>query len=809
MNDNMLVSARRGRQRGLCARYALNLRPEAGSEGTVLRVAGAPAVLTEATDWAPIAVDGKTLILKRGRELGLLSTESGAPADVTVLATLSSEPTAVHIAGNRMIAMTADGPWLFVRAGADAPWTSAGHLPKFPAINIEARDYSLVTATVADCDTTTVGAACVAAYTSMAAQANASGALMQPVMARVRLFDDSGNIIHTSEPVAVMLPGPVPFAEATTFECESNDGTTVKVRTKELTAPTYRLHVSVFDELPDPWRELIALAEVQVTPQFHLLGEGDAEVSVSRGAPEGTQRTVRVMMPQSPLSFGCSATATTAMRAVAEHFDALARTVATVHNPYAAAQSMDVAVADTLLPIEHNRKILKVVGEAVDHTPYAIARLDEPGGFTAGHVAASGAAVAWAALGLIRRPAPSPAWWAVQTTDRRWTADVLVDFANGDCVVASYSGAQAPVLLSPIVSYPTPDAESITITMNVDGDVHTCTLPLTPDATGHHSVFVATTAAPFAIDGEAVEIDPGDHYAPVVTLPMAVAVATAGHCLKISSVANAGATVNALVAARNTGGAWDFGRARFWVFTPAGICMAVAANSLQQMSMTRVDSRCVAGPECVADAGAVVYALAGGALLELAGGRVNTAAVAVSGNRLGWIDADAEVVVADTDNNEATHFCTLLGMDTYNTTLVARGPWLSAAGTVYAVTENGLCDLGKRTAAAQTSVRWQAAVADLPVRRRRLAALIWPVKASRFTGTLTVSRRWLTELSPVPAVMARMAVDGVVRAPLRCPVVGHPAADVWLDVSASVSADFAITVPETVFTTSKIPGHAD
>ena len=132
----------------------------------------------------------------------------------------------------------------------------------------------------------------------------------------------------------------------------------------------------------------------------------------------------------------------------------------------------------------------------------------------------------------------------------------------------------------------------------------------------------------------------------------------------------------------------------------------------------------------------------------------------------------------------------------YTLTVVPSGPWLSAAGRVFAVAAGSLCELTDCRSTAGQPVRWQAQVSAADGRRRRLRTVTWMLKAAQLQGTLTVERMWLTGTRPVPAVMTRMRVDGAIRSPLTEPVNGRDATDYRLDLQAQVSADFALTLPD-------------
>lgn len=796
-NQTMLCRRNHNSRRGeaFSASAVHNLRPARHTgDATVLQVAGAPLMLAGTAGWTPVCRDGNILIVKRGHDVGLTAAD-GSQAQVTVLASLGSDVLTAAVITGRLYVTTCRGIVTFVR-GHDGGWRNIGPCPAVPSVTVMAQPSTFVQTTLAGLTTTTVGAACRRAYCDLDAAARTGGAMLQPVLAAVRLLDADGNALFTTDPVLVTTVSGPQLATPWIFNSPSTDADEqVILDDRQVSAQPYTLAVAFDDSsLPQGWKELVATAKVLVSPQFHPDTEGECRVDVGR--QDSGARQVRVTMPGS--QYALSPTRPEASRqvlaAVADRFDDLATLAAVIHNPFAdCAVTHTVDYVDNSTPAESYARIRAALRKSCRRLSPVASVLSRPGTMTAGHVAVSAANVAWGDVRLVHAPAPSPAVWSCSLGDRRWEATVRVDFSNGDCVVTHHSGGRNPLAFSPYVSYPEYGAVRLTVLLSVDGVANSIVFPLQPDGTGRSSVWMSDTPLPVTVDAEPVVIDDGDSLNE--PRPLAAVVVSAATCpLTVTGHCRLPDTVTALMPARSSGSAWEFGRSRFWLFTDRAITM-LNVSAAGQLSVTDSDSRHVRGRQCVADAGNCLYALADGVVLKLDGWRPQVVATAVAGDALGYIEADNELVTGHADDNVLTHYCLDHDWASYTTdlTLADSTSWLATDGTAYAVTAGGIVSLADTAPLTQTPVRWTAVMTR--GERRQLTALLWNVKGAAVKGTLDVRRRWLTDLQPVPATVGRLAVNGCLRAPLRMPLFGHPARDLTVDLQAVVSPDFALSQP--------------
>ena len=777
--------------------YILNLKPVADSDGTVLETAGVPTSYS-CTGWTPLTLDGDNLIVNNGRLLGVLDINATDSAP-TVICTLPSVPRTAFVCGDELIVSTPSGIWLIDRHVNDGTTTysSLGRPGVLPPFAFVAADGGLVSTDIDECTTTAVGDKCLEAYTTLARQACDYGAFLQPVMVRCRMYDSKNRLMGITPPVAVMGNGGSPLSSPWTFDVKSRqDGVTI-LDGRTVTANPYFLVFKVTDIPTDGWARRVALAEIQVSPQFHPVSyNGTARVAVDRASVNGQPLHARVILAGS--ASGLSASSPTAaasnLKAVAAHADGLFTTIAVIRNPFAASKEAVIMNPGVYDPDDEIAELRKGLRKKIANVSAVDARLSH--GFTLcpGLTAVGAGRLALADLSITRRPAPSPMTWAISVGDRRWTARVRIDYANGDVIVTDHEGSGQPLALSPFISIEEPDAVRMTISMKVDGEEsgRSLTLPLVPDTSGRFSVYTAASPLPLDISGEYIELDLGDQQITPLELPGTIAVTNLYNPLAVKASLDVGAQITALSPARTAGGSWDFGRGRFCTFTDRGIHMVCTSTDSSRLSASLADSHSVGSRACVADAGDCIYALAdGGVLLRLSGARPEVICTGLNGlSCLGWSLKDHEILLADLDDNECMHILVRQKNTRYWTPLVFSGGWLSLGGRVFCSTAGSILNLSDTVKTDDTQIHWTARIMPRDSARRHYGCVRWPMKASRFNGTVTLNRAWLADAVTQPAAMARLKIDGCIKSPINLPVYGHDAIDLVLDIQATVSPDF-------------------
>jgi hypothetical protein len=784
---NMLKKEKAGRKDAPRVIECLNLRPVEGSTGDVLTVVGAPAVIAD-EGWKPLGMAGDTLIIYKG--LQLARAEGGK---AVAIATLPSAPLCMHCSQRNITVMTEAGQYLLLR-NDDGTFTDVGMMPQFGAIAVTAEFVDAYSATVEACSTSAITAAVCKAYREIVEGARLAGAFLQPVVARCKLLDGDGHVVHVTQPVAVMLQGGAPLVSAWQFGSDDGGET---VRSEMVSANAYRLRVTVGESIPEAWRKIVRTLQVEVTPQFHPIDFGGS-ASVNLGRASSTEKFVRVTLPG--VERGLSATRTIAsealLRRAVERFDSIAETVAYINNPYAGGVDVCLSVATPAdVADEADNMAAALAKAAPERVSAALARVSLPHSFVADGVAAGGEAVVWANIKAKRFGGYGAMAYAAMHVAKHYSGYTAITFGSGERVVTAISGDYAPTSLCPLISYPSAEATAFELSIAIDGEsgMRTLSVALTPDATGQCAMYVSPTLAPIAFEVGAV-----------TTAPAAVAgeeaasgyVGVSGNAAvpQVKAVCSVGDNVTAVLAARSGSSAWEYRRARFYAFCNDGIKLLTTNAALSECAVNLLDRRSIVNRHCTADGGNAVYALCDSDLVRLSANSVKSIARNVCGDRVAWIAADNEVVVANTDDNEAVHYLLDSDADSYNSTLVVRDGWLAAAGSAYAEAEQGLVDLGSRSAAESTAVRW-AACCEGSARERLPRVVQWPIKASQFAGTLSVMRRWLSGVSPTPQTVSRLTVNGAIRSPLAARLHGHSAVDLELRIAGTASRDARVAQP--------------
>lgn len=784
---NMLKQEKTGRG-ALRVTDCHNLRPVTGSDGDVLCAVGSPRVIADSS-WSPLGLANGSLLVHNGTTIGYVANGS-----VTVIATLPAPPTCVHTSQRYATIMTAAGQYL-LRCNDDGTFTALGTMPHFGGIAVTAQYVDTYSSTIESCNIANVTSAVCTAYREIVEGAQLGGAFVQPVVARCRLLDSDGNVLHTTPPVAVMLPGGAPLITAWRFG--SDDGGTT-VRSETVSADAYRLRVTVANTIPAEWQKIVQTLEVLVTPQFHPIDfAGTATIDLGRAS--STDKYVRVTLPGAERGLSPIRPIQSAelLKRAVERFDTIAECVARIANPFAGGVDKVLSISTlTDVSTAANNMTAALATSAPAQVSTPLARMLTPHSFTANGVAWCGDTAVWTNVKPLRFGGYPAAAYAATFESKAYTGYTTVTFANGERVVTPISGDCAPLTLSPLIAYPSAEAASITIAIKVDGEttMRTFSADLTADASGRFAIYTSPTFAPIAMTAAAVTSAPTAVSADL-SMPGYVAVTTGNTIPAVTAVASVGNSITTVIAARSGSSAWEYKRTRIYAFCTDGIKLLTVSAAKSECAVNLLDCRVIANAHCAADGGNVVYALADNEVLQVSANAVKTIARNADGDRIARLSAYGEIVIANTADNHATHYCLNYGNGAYTTTLAATGAWLAANGTAYAATADGLLDLAQRNDANNVDVRWTA-VREANSRARRLpSSVCWQLKASAFAGTLSVERAWLTQSAPAPQTVARLTVNGAIASPIKCRLHGHAAIDLTLDMQATVSSDFTITKP--------------
>lgn len=780
----MLINYEKTRGDGAIVTDCLNLRPDRRGDTTVLVPAGASKLVAPA-GYTPLIADGDYLLATRGSTIYAICVRGGAgePREVCTL----THPALCAIAcGDGITVMTGEG--VVQLRGDEAGNYKVVRAPvEWPGVTLTGRFSHVVEAEVSAGPIDTVGDRLCEAYAELDRQALATGTLLQPVLARVRLFDAEGRLLHVGPPVVVSGPDGAQLCGSVCFDT-TGTGAERTTKARMITARAWQLHVSTSEVLPAPWRDLGARLEVEVTPQFHPYDRAAQPiVTTLRGSAEGE---VTVTMPGRlrGLSGTDTAGAVARLEAVAARFDSLKSTVAHIIRPFAEPVDMDVSVSRPGVETE-TIALEKNLSENVATQPFAMAALSVPHRFSATCVGANAATVLWGNARPVRFTGYDASWFASTYGAKSWLGSVTVEFADGARVVRTLAGRNNPVSLNPMLSYPLASAVRLTLSVHADGDAcpSVVTVPLHPDATGTRAVWISDDLQPVALVPTA-DFEPGEAAEPTVPARWLVA-AHAGSADTACAVAGGPGEVTAIEAMKCSSPTRDSQPAHFYVATRSHINVVTTTPSAGSVTSARLAASGVPSQSAVTSASEAVYALSDGNLLRLKGMDVATVATGLAGDGLCFDPAAAELMVVNSDDNECVHLLTRRDMLRYHTSLVASG---AVVGN-FVATPAGIVDLSQRTVADRTQVLWRARYVVGGDRAAKLSRVIWLAKGNDLNINLSIERAWLTDAGS--ASVATTRVSGRLLSPVCVPLDTHPMRDAALRLDGSVSADFAMTQP--------------
>lgn len=401
--------------------------------------------------------------------------------------------------------------------------------------------------------------------------------------------------------------------------------------------------------------------------------------------------------------------------------------------------------------------------------------------FSGASVAVGGDVVLMADTTVLRAPAPSPSQVFADVADSpgMWDAWVAVDFADGSRLVSRQTdNVGVPVSVKPYLSYPAPDAVSMTIAWySPAGGHYRVEVPLTCDSSGRRAVYIHPSGLPFVPPrvNEVFSV-PDASDAPLRFADCLVA-AVPG-CLEYPLALGhitAGSVV-ALLPAPSRQAAWDYGRSRFWAFTTAGVYMVNVDPRRGSMAVSLYDSRVLADPGDAVALPQGVAAVFGSDLLLFSASGISVLATDVGGRQPSWCD-DGEIWLTGPRDT------LVLRPDApsvrYTMDFVASrgpGPWLSSAGRWY---------LPAHSSAALVPVCLQVIVPLVRNGPGELRSLILDARGTFSELRVSAYRSSLGQ--PAPAPDLRLVLKGRVIGSIRRRFLSPPASQFFLTLEGSIS----------------------
>lgn len=586
-----------------------NLCPADG-RADMLTIAPRPLRVASA-DYHPLAAsvtpsDRLVLIASRARDIYMIACRGLEADDATLIGQLPADPGATAWDGTRLTIMTELGAWSAVFDDDTSTWAVEGLSPVWPAVTLTADDAGEFTARVApgqlsreyiaggdafEADRRRMARALRRAADDLRAKARCAGAYIAPVIARARIVDAEGATVHTYPPT-LLMPSQQAFDQAISFM--STDRRTLMATT--VAGRGFRIGVTVTESLPEAMRRRAVTLVVDVTREF-LPIDPDAlpQLSFAREAGAGFAHAIPALSPSAITPAHAEGNAAT-IADILPRLDSLLTPAAHLADPFEGSRQSAASPQCFLSSL---------------NSLSSLSSLSSPAnaGFTARTVAIGAGSVLWGDI----TPRPFQGWspqcYATAFEHRRWRGWAQILTAGGESLLWQGEGEDfAPVAFSPLLSYPDGAMASITVCITLDGaDPVAFTRRFTDS--GNVSWSLDTGLKPI-VPVTADEITPPDHlpYQPP-RQPSLVLAAPVLSPLSPCGAADIGARPAAILPSPSGGNSWDFGRERFYAFTPQGTRLLTLSADRHTLAANVLDSLAVTNPGAVAPATDRIYIL--------------------------------------------------------------------------------------------------------------------------------------------------------------------------------------------------------
>ncbi len=583
-------------------REVLNLRP---APGGLLKPVGAPLTLplTNLTPFGALTVGStRRLICASGSNLFSHPTTAAIGSPTPIPGNLPGAPDcAVALSDDRLLMMTAGGSAQVVASGGNVAIETP---PQIAGISLTASAYGPLSTTVGGLTMSdkepdynlrlaAVESKLLALGKSAHAQlhlgATNDGRYTRPVVCGFRLRNHRGHEIFRSGPI---LLGDT--SAETSVNLYSDDNLTIKPWQQSVN--TWKIHLRV-----DPSAALsdtVGTLEVLAMPQLH-------SVHPDQGGYAVLTRHTSASLPFARLSLhaGESETYTRGqIAALAARLFDHGTVIYAVNDPFSSALSIDLnTAADPSFSVDA-RALSKVLRTSLPEPPTAIrASLALPHGFTAACGCRSGDTILWGNITPVAYSGYPPQMLAstLSTTSESWSYSMLVLLSDGRRIFSegtSYS--PRPTVLSPLITYPHPDATELQLRISSTAGVWRADLPLRPSPCGRFAYHLAEGLTPIAVTPNAG--------APILSVGSAagsvphliVAAHASAPTVAVAAIEMPDGPVRAIVERPGNDTAWDHTRSRFFIGTRGGVhAIGVYINAdrpthtLRRLSSSGISSR--------------------------------------------------------------------------------------------------------------------------------------------------------------------------------------------------------------------------
>lgn len=790
-----------------------NLRPSRLPSGaSALKPVGTPVKLSDKPmrPLTKMSVDGKSyLIAAADNTLHILNLETDLTSQpgqasfssLSSLAslTLGSEISCALADGDQLTVMTAERAYRFRLSDGQLSETDIAELPSISMLSEDKGDVSVAVAgrtlsrsytsgnhELADADRRAISGDIRRAYSAICRQAAAAGTFIAPMVCRYRVISRHGDTLLKSPP---LLLGPSDSSRLTApYSLKSNDRRTVE--SWQMALPSWRPVIRLNGDIPDSLSDIMDRIEVVASPGLHPYDSSeDASITVVSGSSAADFLHVTAAGAWKSVSSGNSRYGQARLARIACRPDCTTDIIATLHPASGMGQQITVAPSDVA---EQCRQTDRLISSRLVKSDSLLQRISPPHSFTAACAVAVAGRELWGCLCAHRFDGyPAEVFAASRGGAGVWHAAVSVSFGeSGERTVAISQGLSgAPLTFGPLLSYPSPDATSMTITVSTAGEVRTATFPLTPDPTNTHSIYIHPTLQPHSLTGTLPAfVIPADRKikhqlgqyvcscdAPLPLAPRRPAAITPAGDSRISSV---------WPCSRLSAG-WESDRQRYIVISDAGIHRATLSltKAKPTLTMTLIGREAPAGDNAVTEAGGSLLAAAGRHIVKIGAGTVKTIAENIDAVSIAYAAATGELWAA---TPQGVKVIDLKSMSCYTRDAISLG---ASVGN-YAEVDGYTVDLAREIASPGTYVRWAGCISTGDS-YRRLREMIFDLRSESVTdGSMDLRRMSHADAEGTPT--CSMNVDGRVMAPLVMRCISLPTRGCRFEFQGRVSYDTTI-----------------
>lgn len=793
-----------------------NLRPIKTNNGNFkLKPVGAPVPVASGswrimTRMRPDRIK-KLIILANGCELAYIDVSikpdplNDGIIRPTAIASLGSDILCVNTSGPMLTAMCADGVFSARYDCGSQSWTTL-KANAFPSLSLIADTLADASSTVASrkmafeytvgqnhlssLDVRNLTSDLRDAYSGIYSQAVGAAAFCAPVLCRYRLIGASGETLFTSAPVLLAPADSCRISEPVIIR------STDRYHTEPFTlsTPLWRLRLASAEPVDKSVAQFISRIEILASPQFHPF-DPQADATFNVIPPRNSSDFIRASLPGAArsISAGNQAIASARLRQAIAVMPQIESVIAVINSPFGDLP-LDI-IPDLQMPARDLVAECHAIEKAMNDKPMQadpeLVMISEPHRFTAQCCAAASGMTLYGGLSALRFDGyTAESLAAAVDGDGPWHAAVAVQFASGDeQVVAISQGLRgAPLSFNPVLTYPAPDATSISITVSRGGVVRHGTFNLSPDASRRHAVFIHSSLQPFELPDRLTAFVPPAARIFKHHLPSAIALApsTPFGFMRPAIVSSLGdAQIIALKPAFKSASGLDFSKQHFIAFTASGIFRLRASRaSPARIEAQLIDSSVLSSPDAVTIAGSQLIAILSDKLVSISSNSVTTLADNFHADTLAY-SPHFDEVWASSGSGSTVYSIDCMALYTRDESLQA------SAFESLACCDGRIVDLACEQPRDRTFINYVCRTGISNYHSRIKSFAIDMYASALDNGEISLSR--LNHDTPEPIPSLSLKVDGAIKLPLRRSIAALPARKAEISVQGRASADTIIS----------------